>query len=164
MNGDRVRGDKEFSLTEAHLTTGRQDMRWNWVSEKKMCPRKIYSRLFLPRFFSQISVVLISSVFRTSYCLCKSQMFHLCFKLCILYAWVTQPCLLHSFPAEGSPEVRWSPREPLSSWVGLAGECQCQKKRADKDTSEEQALARPAPITHLIGKGCLSQVFSHTWP
>lgn len=91
-------------------------------------------------------------------------MFHLSFNLCMQCAWVTQPCLLRPFSADGSPEVRWSPRVPLSGWVGLAGESQCQKKRADKDTSEEQALARPAAITHLIGKGCLSQVFSHTWP
>lgn len=90
-------------------------------------------------------------------------MFHLSFNLCAQCVWVTQPCFLRFFSAEGSPKVRRSPRIPLSNWVGLASECQCQKNRADEATSDGQTLARPASITHLIEKG-RSQVFSHTWP
>lgn len=46
------------------------DMWWKWISEKKMCPRSLYSRLFLPRFFSLDFVVLLLSILRNSYYPC----------------------------------------------------------------------------------------------
>lgn len=153
----------EFSLNEAHLTVGRQDRRWKGVSQEKMCPRNTYSRLFLPRtFFPQNSIVLLSPVFRTSYCLCKSE----CSTSLLTYACSVPESsnpTSSALSAEGSPEARWSPRAPLWSWVGLAGEHQCQKRRAHKDTLRSEPRSDQLLSLTWLGKGVFHKS-SHTWP
>ena len=98
----------------------------------------VLAQIFFPSDF----FVLLCSELGSLTAFNQSQMAHLSSNLCTQWC-LSQSPITSTLSAEGSPEVRWSPRVPLSSWMGLAGECQGQKNRADNDTSEEQSLDRP---------------------
>lgn len=150
----------EILLNQAHLTLYRCVVKRNlW---KKTYPRYLYLRLFLPKILSWILFFyLLPLGLLTAFV--KFQMSHLSCNLCAQCVWVTQFCLLHALSAEGSSEVKSSPRVHLSGWVGLVDEWSAKGIGHARTLLRSKPWPDKLPSLTWLRKG-ISQVFSNICP